>query len=73
MSKSLLVMALGVSLMVSGCQSYPKNPSKPSFFSELVEVNKTVPTELDGVRYELVKYPSKPTKQKAEKAKQSSK
>lgn len=63
--KTMVLLGLGISIILGGCQSYPKNPSKPSMFNELVEVNKTVPVELDGVRYELVKYPSKPTKVKS--------
>lgn len=61
-SKTLVVLSVSVSALVTGCQSYPKNPSKPSMFNELVEVNKTVPTELEGVRYTIVKYPATPTK-----------
>ncbi|QXA10030.1 hypothetical protein I6L27_19745 (plasmid) [Acinetobacter pittii] len=56
-----LTLALGT-FALSGCQSYPKNPSKPSIFDGYVEVNKTLPVELDGVRYELVQYPTKQNK-----------
>lgn len=62
MNKTCISLAISFSLFLTGCQSYPKNPSKPSMFNELVEVNKTVPTELEGVRYTIVKYPAKPTK-----------
>lgn len=61
-NKTLVALSVSASVLMTGCQSYPKNPSKPSMFNELVEVNKTVPTELDGVRYTIVKYPQKPTK-----------
>lgn len=68
MSKTYVALAVCFSTVLSGCQSYPKNPSKPSVFNELVEVNKTVPSELDGVNYVLVKYPSKPTKKSSNKS-----
>lgn len=56
-----LTLSLGA-LTLSGCQSYPSNPSKPSFFDGYVEVNKTLPVELEGVSYELVKHPTKQNK-----------
>ena len=55
MKKSFLVI-LPLILLV-GCQSYPKNPSNPSIISEYYDVNKSLPTELKGVNYTLVKYP----------------
>ena len=41
--------------------SLPEN-AKPSIFDGYVEVNKTLPVELDGVRYVLVQYPTKQNK-----------
>lgn len=54
MKKCFLVI-LPLILLV-GCQSYPKNPSKPSVISGYYDVNKSLPSELKGVNYTLVKY-----------------
>lgn len=56
MKKSFLAI-LPLILLV-GCQTYPKNPSKPSIMDGYYDVNKSLPTELKGVDYVLVKYPS---------------
>lgn len=48
-----------------GCQSYPKNPSMPSVWDGMEEVNKGIPTELSGVRYTVVKFDQKKSNKKA--------
>lgn len=53
--KKFFLVILPLVLLV-GCQSYPKNPSKPSFMDGYYDVNKSLPSELKGVNYTLVKY-----------------
>lgn len=55
---ALLIMVIAV--VGSGCQSYPKNPSKPSFTSKFVDINSQLPKELEGISFELVRYYSLP-------------
>lgn len=69
MKKRNIFLTLTLSVVaLSGCQSYPKHPSKPSMFDGYVEVNNTLPVELDGVSYELVQYPTKQKKSTGKKS-----
>lgn len=44
--KYVLVGFICLSVAVSGCQSYPKNPTSPKVWGKKEAVNKTVPSEL---------------------------
>lgn len=55
-------------ILLSGCQTYPKNPSMPSFWDGMEEINKNIPSELAGVSYTIVKFDQSKSKGKAENA-----
>lgn len=46
--------------LLNGCQTYPSKPSKPSYFDRYVDVNVNpkIPTELNGISYNLVELKS---------------
>lgn len=60
-----LLAVIPLCLGVVGCQTYPKNPSMPSFWDGMEEVNKDTPIELSGVRYTVVKFDHKKSNKKA--------
>lgn len=62
------IFFLSFFVLLSGCQTYPKNPSRPSFWDGMEEVNKTIPVELSGVSYTIVKFDQSKSKDKAENA-----
>lgn len=65
MKHLFLMVSIPLCLGLVGCQTYPKNPSTPSFWDGMEQVNKTTPSELDGVRYTVVKFGNKESKSPA--------
>ena len=55
MNKKIFGVAV-LAFILTGCQSYPKHPSKPKYFDKMVDVNQQLPAELQGVSFTLVKY-----------------
>lgn len=53
---------VAVIFVLTGCQSYPKHPSKPKYFDKMVDINQQLPDELQGVSFTLVKYKGMDTK-----------